>query len=289
VTDFALDRLRSRFHRDLCRLALGFRTGTADAPTIADRSSAVSTAIAQSILRQIPFPACAIPPSGQRAGTVFAECARDFLREALDLFAHLTPSTFHLSTTQAKVGIGAYAQYRHLSELQSLVVETPGLRSWLGTDYLVTPDLVVFRMPYSDEQLNACGQAVGPGSSGGLSPARFSLGDPDTPILHASVSCKWTIRSDRAQNSRLEGLNLLRNRKGRAPHICSLTFEPLPSRIESVAAGTGDIDCVYHAALLELEVATEEYGTPSERESLQAMLEGRRLRDISDLPLDLLL
>jgi hypothetical protein len=122
-----------------------------------------------------------------------------------------------------------------------------------------------------------------------LSPARYSSADAEAKLLHASISCKWRIRSDRAQNSRLEALNLLRNRKGRAPHICSLTIEPLPSRIECVAAGTGDIDCVYHAALNELAIATEEYGTASEKRSLEAMLQGRRLRDISDLPLDLLL
>ena len=66
------------------------------------------------------------------------------------------------------------------------------------------------------------------------------------PILHASVSCKWTIRSDRSQNARTEGLNLVRNRKGPTPHIVVVVGEPLPARIASIAFGTGDIDCVYH-------------------------------------------
>lgn len=289
MTDFALDRLRGRFHERLCAETLGFRSNKPDTPNIADSGSAISTAIAKSILNQIPYPSCATPPSGQGAGMAFAECAREFLQESLDLFSHLIPWTYRLSTSQARIGIGAYAQYAHLADLQNLIRDTPDLRAWLGTDYLVTPDLVVARLPFSDADLNARGEAVGLGSSGGLSPARFSFAEPDAPILHASISCKWTIRSDRAQNSRLEGLNLLRNRKGRAPHICSLTFEPLPSRIESVAAGTGDIDCVYHAALYELESAAEEHGSAGERDSLNAMLQGRRLRDISDLPLDLLL
>lgn len=81
---------------------------------------------------------------------------------------------------------------------------------------------------------------------------------------------------------------MMRNRKGRAPHICVLTFEPLPSRIESIAAGTGDVDCVYHAALYELAAAVEEVGSSRDRESLDAMISGERLRDISDLALDLL-
>jgi hypothetical protein len=57
-------------------------------------------------------------------------------------------------------------------------------------------------------------------------------------------SSKWTIRSDRSQNSRAEALNLIRNRKGHLPHIVVVTGEPLPSRLASITLGTGDIDWV---------------------------------------------
>lgn len=83
------------------------------------------------------------------------------------------------------------------------------------------------------------------------------------PILHASISCKWTIRSDRSQNARTEGLNLIRSRKGNAPHIVIVTAEPYPQRIASLALGT---------AVLEM---------------LDILVSGKRLRDISDLPFDL--
>ena len=82
--------------------------------------------------------------------------------------------------------------------------------------------------------------------------ASLRMGNNNMPLLHASISCKWTIRSDRAQNARSEGLNLVRNRKGRLPHVV-VTAEPTPSRISSIALGTGEIDCVYHFALYELE------------------------------------
>ena len=106
-------------------------------------------------------------------------------------------------------------------------------------------------------------------------------------ILHASVSCKWTIRSDRSQNTRTEALNLLRNRKGHTPHIVAVTAEPLPTRIATLALGTGDIDCVYHFALPELISAIEQADKQDQLDMLMAMIEGRRLRDISDLPFDL--
>lgn len=107
------------------------------------------------------------------------------------------------------------------------------------------------------------------------------------PILHASISCKYTMRSDRAQNTRTEALNLMRNRKGRNPHIVAVTVEPLPSRIASIAMGTGDLDCAYHAALDELVQATVDLGYEDAEELLRVLIGGRRLRDISDLPLDL--
>jgi hypothetical protein len=106
-------------------------------------------------------------------------------------------------------------------------------------------------------------------------------------ILHASISCKWTLRSDRAQNARSEGLNLVKNRKGRVPHIAVITAEPTPARIASIALGTGEIDCVYHFALPELQAALAKLDYPDAQLMLQTMVEGRRLRDIADLPLDL--
>jgi hypothetical protein len=107
------------------------------------------------------------------------------------------------------------------------------------------------------------------------------------PILHASISCKWTIRSDRVQNARSEALNLIRNRKGKLPHVAVVTGEPLPSRLSAIALGTGDIDCVYHFALPELVAAVKELGHADSLESLNIMITGKRLKDISDLPLDL--
>lgn len=107
------------------------------------------------------------------------------------------------------------------------------------------------------------------------------------PVLHASISAKWTIRSDRAQNSRTEALNLIRNRKGHLPHIVVVTGEPLPSRLASLALGTGDIDCVYHFALYELIEAVKSVGDESSNEMLNILINGKRLKDISDLPLDL--
>jgi hypothetical protein len=95
------------------------------------------------------------------------------------------------------------------------------------------------------------------------------------------------VRSDRAQNIRTEASNLMRHRKGHLPHVVAVTAEPLPMRIAALALGTGDLDCVYHIALQELETAVAESQNQDQKEALDMLVQGHRLRDISDLPFDL--
>lgn len=71
------------------------------------------------------------------------------------------------------------------------------------------------------------------------------------------------------------------------PHIVAVTAEPTPIRIASLALGTGDIDCVYHFALNELKKGIEKIKNEDQLDMLNMLVEGRRLRDISDLPFDL--
>jgi hypothetical protein len=67
----------------------------------------------------------------------------------------------------------------------------------------------------------------------------------------------------------------------------AVTAEPSPTRLASLALGTGDLDCVYHFALPELREAVEKTGGEDQLEMLMAIIGGRRLRDISDLPFDI--
>jgi hypothetical protein len=66
-----------------------------------------------------------------------------------------------------------------------------------------------------------------------------------------------------------------------------VTGEPFPARISSIAMGTGEVDCVYHFALPELRAAARDLALEDAEEQLAIMVEGHRLKDISDLPLDL--
>lgn len=54
-----------------------------------------------------------------------------------------------------------------------------------------------------------------------------------------------------------------------------------------MALGTGDIDCVYHFALYELIESVRKTHAEDALEMLNVLIQGKRLKDISDLPLDL--
>jgi hypothetical protein len=274
-----LEELRKAYHEEICGQILGYRAGV---PSIADKSSKRSVELAQGILTRMQFSPCPEPPKGQRAGALFESLTRDYLAKAFGLIRHLRPGDW---TFSVHGNVTAFDQYEHLTDLAQVLAQQPRLRATLG-DYLVKPDIVVGRSPVSDQEINQDADVL-QDDIAKLTPLRASNSPDPKPILHASVSCKWTIRSDRSQNARTEGLNLIRNRKGNTPHIVIVTAEPLPSRIASVALGTGDLDCVYHMALYELGQSVEEVGDETLSEMFNLLVDGKRLRDISDLPFDL--
>lgn len=224
--------------------------------------------------------------SGQTLGKQFEKLTMEFLRDTFPKLQHLRPGAWTILQlgNNNKLKTSDFAQYEHLAYLNELTSQNAQLAAALGNDYLVAPDVVIYRDTYEDAEINAT-EIIVTDDTCKMTDIRKSNGGK--PILHASVSAKFTMRSDRAQNSRTEALNLIRNRKGHLPHIVVVTAEPMPNRIASLALGTGDIDCVYHFALYELMQAVMEVGSEDAIETLAALVQGKRLKDISDLPLDL--
>ena len=276
-----LTEARREFHSTLLG---GILTRSASgAPSNADKSSRPSVAIANAILDQLGPAQTAPKLPGQTAGADFETVCATFVRMCFEKLRHLRPGNFSVS----KGGwIAQFDQYAHLDDLEAIAKANREIATALGSDYLIKPDIVVARQPETDDVINTPALLVDE-TTARLTSLRSE--NQALATLHASISCKWTLRSDRAQNARSEGLNLVRNRKGRLPHVVVITGEPTPTRIASLALGTGDIDCVYHIALYELRNALEDQGREETLELLDTMVEGKRLRDISDLPLDLVI
>ncbi|MBS9429345.1 type II restriction endonuclease [Photorhabdus luminescens] len=226
---------------------------------------------------------------GQTTGNEFEAACAKFLNDTFPTLDTLRPGKWSIAQVHHRSGaiLGQFEQYSHLSELTILAQENKTLRNFLGDSYTVAPDVIISRKPEPDEDINQSIDVVDNLSSKNTMLREVNhKGNPHS-LLHASISCKFTMRSDRAQNTRTEALNLIRTRKGRAPHITSVTAEPMASRIASLALGTGDMDYVYHFALYELLECCQELNLEESLELLTTMIDGKRLRDISDLPLDL--
>lgn len=227
---------------------LGLRAGV---PNNADRASVTSVAIARELIVLVldgAEPRTALPEDA--AGTELERAVEAYLREQL---AILDPDRDWV--VGRRLQVADFIQYRHLARLNELVRGDATLRVELGRDYVIRPDVTV-----------------------GV------RGEEEAPTLHAAVSCKWTIRSDRVQNIRHEATILTRNRRGRQPHIVAVTAEPLPSRLASIAMGTGEVDAVYHVALDELVLATDRSNAHEQIETLSLLIAQRRLLDFSALP-----
>lgn len=282
--DALITEARMQYHKALLESGV-LAISPSGIATNADKDNATSVTIAAGIADRL-MAETDERIAGQTSGTAFEEITMRFIESTFPRLQHLRPGKWEIKKlgNRSRIKTSAFAQYEHLSYLTELTKANKKLSAMIGNDYMVAPDIVVYRNLYADEEINAPMPVV---DDALCKMADLREANGGKAILHASISAKWTMRSDRAQNSRTEALNLIRNRKGHLPHIVVVTGEPLPSRIASLALGTGDIDCVYHFALIELLDAVNDYGRNDIKETLNTLVEGKRLKDISDLPLDL--
>ncbi len=225
------------------RKLFGRRNGR---PNISDRSSPVSVEIATGIFEGLGVDRRSTE-APQTLGSRFEKAVLAWVEEEL---RSLAPERGWVIGAEK---ITDFTQYEHLRRVRELIDadDTGTLRTELGTEYLIKPDITV------------------------------GLQTEDIPFLHAAISCKWTIRSDRVQNIRHEGVILTSRRRGRQPHIVTVTTEPLPSRLAAIARGTGEVDCVYHAALEALQAACP---AGKEADILNELISQDRLRSLGALP-----
>ncbi|MCS2609067.1 NgoMIV family type II restriction endonuclease [Halomonas dongshanensis] len=283
-TSAEFGQLRKAFHAELLKATL--TTNDKGVVSNADSSNRTSKVIAKGIADLLKAETIGERIAGQTSGNQFEAICAHFVESAFLKLQHLRPGTWdiHQVSGRNRLEIARYEQYAHLVALDKAAKADSELAAALGSDYTITPDIVVVREAEDDEAINRHSHLIDDEVTT-LSSLRKQNGG--LPLLHASISCKWTIRSDRAQNARSEALNLIRNRKGRLPHVVVVTAEPTPSRLASIALGTGDIDCVYHFALYELQETLATLGMDDAADLLSVMVDGKRLKDISDLPLDL--
>ena len=174
-----------------------------------------------------------------------------------------------------------FEQYCYFAKLSKLAERDPEISYLLNCNNAITPDILVV---HESEHNNFTHDLlIDTTVDSGTRKLNTKL-----LTLQASISCKWSLRSDAMPNARSEGLNLVGRWRERAPlHIAVVTGEPLPSSLATLALGTGDIDCVYHIALPELIKSVKRLALEDSMYLIRSMVNSRRLKDIADLPLDL--
>lgn len=231
---------------------LGWKRGTKNAnahglvPNCADLDSQMSVKLAAGMLDLLGVDHTTASSVPAEPGGPLEDKVGAFLRTAL-------PSLNGAQQWWVARGklITEFAQYVHLHQIDALLKSSPALRVTIGTDYLIKPDVTVGLIDV---------------------PTVNQL-----PLLHAAVSCKWTIRSDRVQNIRHEFNQMIRHRRGRQPHLVAVTAEPLPTRLASIARGTGEVDAVYHIAFDALAESVEANANPEQKAAWQECVSQGRL------------
>jgi hypothetical protein len=226
-------------------------------------------------LEQDADPADGLESGGtkQAEGTVLELGLESDLRSAL---TQAEPARgWHVTRTEPA---HQFAQFAHMRELERVLRDDavlaalsdfPELVSAIARDYNVKSDVMI----------------------GLPNPSRRG----PAHVLHAAVSSKLTLRSDRAQNVRTEFGVLVRNRRGRLPHLVVVTAEPLPSRLVSLTRGTGEIDANYHLLFEELDESISNLLRQTNRpkrtisalseqaRTWREMVDGGRMRPYSEL------
>ncbi|MGO4534390.1 NgoMIV family type II restriction endonuclease [Leifsonia sp. 2MCAF36] len=238
---------------------LGWKKGKSGlVPNAADSSSEMSREIAAATLDQLGI------DRNTQSGVVNATTGRPLelaVARTLKLdLAHAAP-TRSFEVLEKPGDVTNFLQYEHLKRVDDIAKRSPELRTTLGTDYLIKPDVVV---------------------------ALPGVGNKRLPFLHAVVSCKWTIRSDRVQNIRHEYNQLIRHRRERLPHLMTVTAEPLPTRLASIARGTGEVDATYHIAFDAMQMAITRLAkagtlTKDQKRAWDEVVDLGRVRPYSDL------
>lgn len=94
--------------------------------------------------------------SGQTLGKQFEMLTMEFLQATFPNLQNLYPGKWSILQlgNNNKLKTSDFEQYEHLAYLSALTAENAQLAAALGNDYLVAPDVVVYRELFEDDEIN---------------------------------------------------------------------------------------------------------------------------------------
>jgi hypothetical protein len=145
---------RKAFHAELLKTTL--TTNDSGVVSNADSSSTASKAIAKGIADLLEAETIAERIAGQTSGDRFESICADFVRQTFLNLGHLRPGAWDVRQVAGRnrLEIARYKQYAHLVALDRAAKNDPELAAALGSDYTITPDIVVVRDTEDDRAIN---------------------------------------------------------------------------------------------------------------------------------------
>ena len=147
---------RASLHEALCEDTF-LLIGTERVPTPADSSNKVSVAIAAHLAAAMGAKPVTTRPSPQTLGSNFQRHCRQFVEATFPLLGNIRPGDWKFFEGKS---IAQFEQYAHLNAIAAVLEEHPALRTSLGGDYIIKPDVVIARGLESDAALNAKANVV---------------------------------------------------------------------------------------------------------------------------------
>ena len=140
---------------------------TGGVPSNADSNNRNSVTVATGIATRIGKVSTGERLAAQVSGTKFEEICESYLSETFLRLRHLRPGTWSItrSSVPGKRGISRFAQYRHLTDLERISRQNSALAAAIGSDYIIKPDVMIFREPEPDEIINSPINVVDPASA----------------------------------------------------------------------------------------------------------------------------
>ncbi len=143
------------FHASL--LETTSTTNSAGVVSNADGSNTTSKAIARGIANLLKAETIGERIAGQTSGNQFEGICAAFVRETFLKLGHFRPIIWdvHQVSGRNRLEIAKYEQYAHLIALDRVARNDAALAAALGSDYTITPDIVVVRDTEDESAVNA--------------------------------------------------------------------------------------------------------------------------------------
>lgn len=147
-------KARKKYHEELLQRGV-LTVDVKGIPSNADSSSKLSISIAQGIAKRL-MAETHDKAVGQTSGAKFEQINMEFLEETFPRLQNVRPGKWVIAKlgNRSAIKTSSFAQYEHLEYLTRLIAYDTKLAASMGNDYMVAPDVVIYRELASDIELN---------------------------------------------------------------------------------------------------------------------------------------